>query len=134
MSLELLYDKSHLTLSYDADNFLLISDWKGTQSEDDIKSGGIAIVEALKSKGCAKVLNDNRSVTGAWSGGVEWTSKVWTPMMIEAGLQFFAWVYPPAVYTQMSANRAINKMEDPYRDRFVKFDDWNKARDWIMDK
>ena len=54
---------------------------------------GKIILEQLKKKHAAKVMNDNTSVTGTWQDAAEWTSTVWFPDRIKAGLQHFAWCF-----------------------------------------
>ena len=127
----LLYDEDHLTISYDPLNRWLYNDWKGLQSDVNIKEGGAKILEFLKLNNCTKVLNDNRNVKGAWPGAVEWAANVWTPQMIEAGLEYFAWIYPADVISQMSANRMVKKADDQGQEKFRFFSDINEAKSWL---
>ncbi len=126
-----IYEEEHLTVSYDEDNGWLYNNWIGFQSDVLIKKGGEAILNALKSKKCSRVLNDNREVTGAWPGSVEWASKEWTPKMIEAGLEYFAWIYPEKMISQMSATRMVKQTKDEEMEKFQFFSNLEEAMNWL---
>jgi hypothetical protein len=82
----------------------LFPNWVGFQKEEDIYEAGEEVLKMFKKMDCKKILNDNRGVRGPWNKASDWTQNVWSPNMIEAGMQKFAWVFPDNVFAELSAS------------------------------
>ncbi|UII27313.1 hypothetical protein LVD15_02470 [Fulvivirga maritima] len=106
MDREILLKQSNLEVSFDKTNKIMYCTWLGFQNKEKIMTSGEKIIELLKSKKCGKVLNDNTSVSGPWQDAAEWTAKNWFPRMEEAGLKYFAWVFSPNIFAELSAQKA----------------------------
>jgi len=125
--MESLYVEKNLEISFDPVHQFLYCNWIGFQNKELITEGGAVMLRLLKEKNCSKVLNDNRNVTGPWQEAAEWTSTVWFPSMLQAGLKNFAWIFSPNIFAELSAIKAM-----PAFDVVKTFNDYDQARDWII--
>jgi hypothetical protein len=129
MSLQLLLDEPHITISYDHLNEWLYADWRGNQTLRTVQQGGADLLRLLGQQRCSKVLNDNRHVTGMWSEAAEWAGKDWFPAMLATGLRYFAWVYSPDVYSRLSTDLTLQFT--PGNAVVATFNDVELARAWL---
>lgn len=105
--------------------------WTGYQNFESVQNGGLQMLEILKSSGFTKVLNDNREVLGNWSEASDWAGTVWFPMMIEAGLRDFAWVFSPSIFAQLAAQKSVDVSDGKANVRF--FHDMEEAKRWLAE-
>lgn len=105
------YADSNITITADTKNQWLYVDWKGFQDKESVKHGCLKMLDMLKAAGVSKVLNDNTNVLGTWSDAAEWVGKEWFPMMETAGLKYFAWIYSPSTFSQLSADKSVDVLE-----------------------
>lgn len=131
-----LYEEKHLVVQFDALERWLYARWIGRQTPENIKSGGHAMVTAMRDASmghrCGQVLNDNREVVGSWSHSLEWTSKEWFPQMIDAGLKRFAWVLSPDGLAQLTAVRVKLDTGLLTNGTVSVFADIDKAKQWLV--
>jgi hypothetical protein len=125
--MELLYEAKNLEISYDPVHRFIYCNWIGFQSKEMITRSGAIILDLFREKGCSKLLNDNTEVTGPWQEAAEWTSNVWFPAMISAGLKHFAWIFSPNLFAELSAKKAM-----PVFDVVKSFDSYYEARGWLI--
>jgi hypothetical protein len=125
--MESLFKAKNIEITYDATNRYLYCNWIGFQNKQSIMDAGAIILDLLKKKGAAKVLNDNTLVTGPWQEAAEWTSTVWFPNMIKAGLKHFAWIFSDNIFAELSAKRAM-----PATDIIKAFNGLEEARQWLI--
>lgn len=129
MALQTLLEEPHITISYDHLNEWLYADWHGDQNLTSVQHGALEMLRLMKLQRCHKVLNDNTRVTSMWSEAAEWGGKVWFPAMTAAGLQFFAWVYSPNVYSRLSTDLTLQLAAgNPV---VSTFDDIETAKAWL---
>lgn len=129
MSQRILYDVPFLTISYDyADDWLLL-DWHGNLDDDSVMAGALQLLELLKQERCTKVLNDNTNVTGLWADAARWGSDVFFPMLYEAGCRYFAWVFSPERFSQLSAELAVQRTTAGIG--IMTFRDLSPAAEWL---
>jgi hypothetical protein len=89
------------------DDTILVADWSGVLDASRARNGCNAVLDTLREKAYTKILNNNTKVTGHYPGAVDWVGKVWFPSMYDLGTRYFAWVYSPAFYTQLSTDEII---------------------------
>ncbi|TCD00378.1 ATP-binding protein [Pedobacter psychroterrae] len=123
------YKNDHITIFQDKDNHWLEVDWTGFQTVDAVKAGGMKMLEMLEASGVSKVMNDNTNVTGTWSEAADWAGQEWFPMMENAGLRYFAWVYSPSAFSRLSAEKAVDVKVGNTVVQF--FTDAESARAWL---
>lgn len=125
--MESVFKAKNLEISYDQQNKFLYCNWIGFQNKDSIMKSGAVILDLVKQKRVSKVLNDNARVTGPWQEAAEWTSSVWFPEMMKAGLKHFAWIFSPNIFAELSAKKAM-----PSSDVVKAFNDYKTAHNWII--
>jgi hypothetical protein len=125
--MEFLHKAKNLEISYDPEYQYVYCNWIGFQNNEIIIKSGAVILELFKKNGYTKLLNDNSRVTGPWQGVAEWTSTIWFPEMIKAGLKHFAWILSPDMYAAYSAMKAM-----PTTDVVTSFRTYDEAYEWLV--
>ena len=129
MSIQTLLEEPHITIGYDHLNEWLVAEWHGDQDLASVQHGALEMMRLMQLQRCHKVLNDNTNVTNMWSEAAEWGGKVWFPAMSAAGLQYFAWVYSPNLYSRLSTDLTLQFTEgNPV---VATFDDPETAKAWL---
>jgi anti-sigma regulatory factor (Ser/Thr protein kinase) len=123
------YEDSTIKISVNRKAARLDVDWTGYQNLESVQHGCMKMLEMMKESKLCKIVNDNSHVLGSWSEAVEWTGNVWFPMIENAGLKFFALIYSPSVFSQLSARKSIDvgigKVTAQY------FTDLSLAEEWV---
>lgn len=128
MALRLLHQDAIIHIAYDDENHWLYADWQAEQDSFSVQAGALKMLDLLRQEKARKVLNDNRRVETTWADAAEWGGRVWFPLMAEAGLEYFAWVYSPNVYSRLSTDLTLEYTTAP----FIKaFDNLEAAREWL---
>ncbi|WP_406826154.1 MASE3 domain-containing protein [Pedobacter sp. KACC 23697] len=125
------YSNEYLTINCNDQQKWMEANWTGHQNFRSVQNGGLQMIALLKSSGLKKVLNDNREVLGNWSEASDWAGKVWFPMMIEAGLQDFAWIFSPSIFSQLAAQKSFDVSDGKANVRF--FYDMEEAKRWLQE-
>jgi hypothetical protein len=107
MDFKILSYEPSITIKYCFDFGGLYVDWTGDQTKESVMRGCELMLHFVKEEKCRKVLNDNTHVTSIWSDASEWVAQDWFPRMHAAGLDFFAWVYSPNIYSKLSTDKAL---------------------------
>jgi hypothetical protein len=129
MALQTLLEEPHIIISYDHLNEWIYADWRGDQDLNTVQHGALEMLRFLLQQRCRKVLNNNTGVTSMWSEAAEWGGKEWFPAMTAAGLQSFAWVYSPNVYSRLSTDLTLElAVGNPV---VATFDDIETATAWL---
>ncbi|TLM94212.1 hypothetical protein [Hymenobacter jeollabukensis] len=128
MALRLLHQDAVISISYDYTNDWLYVDWQAEQDAFSVQAGALKMLELLRQERARKVLNDNRRVQTIWADASEWGGKVWFPLMAEAGLEYFAWVYSPNVYSRLSTDLTLQHTSKPV---VMTFDSIDTASAWL---
>jgi PAS domain S-box-containing protein len=123
------YRDEHLTITYQKDKHWLEVDWTGFQDFNSVKQGCIVMFEYLKAHQTDRIVNDNTHVQGNWSDAVDWVGHTWFPMMEQAGLKYFAHIFSPSTFSQLSAQKSIDIMAGIITTQY--FTDIELAKDWI---
>ena len=129
MAQRVLFQNPHLTITYDYINEWLYVDWASEQNLETVQAGCLQMLECLRDERCHKVLNDNRQVMTMWSDAAEWGGRVWFPAMADAGLEYFAWVYSPNVYSRLSTDLTLQHTTRPL---IFTFDSLDTATAWLQ--
>ena len=129
MSRTTLLKKKNIEIEMDDQNGIMYCHWIGFQNKERIMESGGEILELLKKHDCTKILNDNSKVTGPWQDATEWTTSVWFPKMLEAGLQHFAWVLSTNIFAELSAKRVSSEGEV-----IQYFNDYNQAEKFLEEQ
>ena len=129
MALQILLEEPNITIAYDHLNEWLYADWHGDQDLASVQHGASEMLRLMQQQRCHRVLNDNTRVTSMWSEAAEWGGTEWFPAMTAAGLQYFAWVYSPNIYSRLSTDLTLQfTTGSPV---VATFDDIDTARAWL---
>lgn len=128
MALRFLHQDAVIQIAYDDANGWLYADWQAEQDSFSVQAGALKLLDVLRQEKARKVLNDNRRVETTWADAAEWGGRVWFPLMAEAGLEYFAWVYSPNVYSRLSTDLTLQYTIRPL---VRAFDNLDSAQDWL---
>ncbi|RTQ49643.1 hypothetical protein EJV47_12560 [Hymenobacter gummosus] len=103
--------------------------WSGVQTLETVQQGGLAYVDMLRAEPCAKLLNDHRELVGRFTEANDWIAQVWTPLIVQAGLRYFAHVLSPGIFGQMSIKDLHQRIEGVFELRM--FGDLEEAKQWL---
>ncbi|MFC6998245.1 hypothetical protein [Rufibacter roseus] len=130
MSKTILYQDTHITITYVETIDCIYADWTGYQTKQSVQEGCERILDELSERECRKVLNDNTNVEGIWSSAAEWVGVDWLPRMRQAGMDYFAWVYSPSAFSRLSADKSLRFTHDM---RGIEvFDSVADAENWLL--
>lgn len=123
------YKGNFIDIRYNQKKNRLDVDWLGYQNFESVKKGCMIMLDLLRKTGVNQVLNDNTQVMGNWSEAADWGADYWFPAMTEAGLQKFAWIYSPSVFSRLSADKSLTLRPGALDARF--FDHKAEAIAWL---
>jgi len=126
------YRDKFITISCSKGSDTMLVDWVGHQDMHSVKHGGKLMIEYLGRNLCTKVFNDNRKVLGTWSEASDWAAETWLPQMELAGLRYFAWIFSPSAFSQLSAVKSVEN--DQKKAEISFFTDAKEARDWLSSR
>jgi len=123
------YQDNKITIHYLPETGRMEVDWTGFQDFDSVKRGCLLMLDYLVKNKCDRIVNDNTNVLGNWSDAVEWVGNEWFPMMEKAGLKYFAHLFSPSTFSQLSAKKSIDIMAGIITTQY--FTELDLAREWI---
>lgn len=91
--------------------------------------GGLLYIDMLRAHPCPALLNDHSALHGLFTGANDWIAQVWTPMIMQAGLHYFAQVLSPDVFAQFSMENLHQRIGPNFQMRM--FDNVPAARAWL---
>ncbi|MCB2408438.1 hypothetical protein [Hymenobacter lucidus] len=103
--------------------------WHGRQTLSTIMDGGLTYVDILRAEPCAKLLNDHRALVGTFTEANDWIQQVWTPLIINAGLRYFAQVVSPDIFSQLSIENLHMRIGDQFQIQL--FNSLEGAQEWL---
>lgn len=127
MQLELILELPQLTISYDHDNQWLYVNWQGVHDQDSTRQGCLLILEVIRQRPVAKILNDNTNITHPSFQVTEWGIS-WLRTMHAAGLHYMAWVYAPTFPQRRASEAIVQYLANP---TVASFDDLATAYYWL---
>lgn len=92
----------YATLTYDKENQWIYLDWNGFLTVELVKAGSEELLKMITDLKVAKVLVDNRKVSGPWQAANEWYEKDWNPRAVGNGLRYMAVIMSDNLFTQLS--------------------------------
>ncbi|WP_400192913.1 hypothetical protein [Hymenobacter sp. B81] len=104
--------------------------WLGSQTLATVQQGGLYYVELLRQEPCPRLLNDHQELIGSFSEANDWISQVWTPLIREAGLRYFAQVLAPGIFAQLSIVDLQQRLGGQLELRL--FGSLPTAREWLL--
>ncbi|RSK36099.1 hypothetical protein [Hymenobacter metallilatus] len=103
--------------------------WHGRQTLSTIMDGGLTYVDMLREEPCSKLLNDHRNLQGAFTEANDWIEQVWTPLIMGAGLRYFAQVLSSDIFGQLSIENLQLRIGNQLHMHM--FDSLEDAQSWL---
>ncbi|MBD2721853.1 MULTISPECIES: hypothetical protein [Hymenobacter] len=103
--------------------------WYGRQTLGSVMDGGLTYVDMLRQEPCPKLLNDHRDLVGDFSAANDWIEQVWTPLIVSAGLRYFAQVLSPDIFGQLAIEDLQVRIGDLLHIHL--FDSLENAQHWL---
>nr|WP_256439369.1 ATP-binding protein [Pedobacter sp. SYSU D00823] len=119
----------YIDIAYNKEQNWLEADWIGYQTKQTVQEGCMHMLDLVKSTRVEKVLNNNSKVKGNWSEASDWGSTFWFPLMQEAGIEYFAWIQSPDIFSQLSALKSIEMKNGKINIHF--FEEMSAAVEWL---
>ena len=122
------FGRVYLTIETNRANRWIHVRWMGYLTEDNIKNGANAYVQALIDAGYNCVLNDTRLIIGGWDHSLDWVLHEWSPRAANAGLKHFAMISTPETFGGSTADtfHGASKLFET-----KVFDDRSDAEAWL---
>lgn len=125
----IVYQKPYLTLEYDEKLTCLIQRWKGFATSEQFREGINQSVNYFKAKKINKLISDTKDFAVVKKDDTDWVAGHATPIMVQNGLKYMAFILPTNVFTQVSVNNFKNKADDILQIQY--FDNLDKALQWL---
>jgi PAS domain S-box-containing protein len=123
------YRDKHITINYNQTHRRLDVNWTGFQDLASVQSGCMLMLEYLENNQTDRVVNDNTHVLGNWSEATDWVGNTWFPLMEQAGMKYFAHIFSPSTFSQLSAKKSIDIMAGIITTQY--FTDVALAEQWV---
>lgn len=126
-----LHDETELyRLEYDRELDCVLYTWKKYASGEDFRRGANAILEYFENHDVNKLIVDTSGIKAHTDEDKEWLAEVWTPKIIEAGMEHNCVVYPEGAIVQMDRKAIEEQLSElPYNALWTA--DMQEARDFI---
>jgi hypothetical protein len=128
MNLDTIVDQASIFIGYDATNHWLYVDWKGEHTSASSQAACMLMLESLRARPCAKILNDNSNITHTTISITPWATW-WLGEMLQAGLKYIAWIYPRNFEARQQTEAIMQRIERPV---VATFDDVASAYVWLQ--
>ena len=118
----------YLEIEYNLIDDILVGNWTGPLTKEEIVDGYEHISFFLKKQLCHKLLDNHLEVQGMWVDQAAWMARDWHARAEAQGLQYHAYVYSKDIYSRLSTDQAIRMVEKG----IVKvFDTASAAEGWL---
>lgn len=126
----ILYQKPYLTIELDEKLQCLIQNWKGFATSEQFREGINQSVKFFQEKkNINKLISNTKDFAVVKKDDTDWVANSATPLMVQNGLKYMAFVLPTNVFTQVSVNNFKSKADDILQIQY--FDDLEKSRQWL---
>ncbi|MCA8831068.1 hypothetical protein LF252_10565 [Hymenobacter sp. BT728] len=102
--------------------------WHGVHDIASSRQCCLLMLEAMRLRPSAKILNDNSNIIRTSVHLTEWSLQ-WLASMHEAGLHYLAWVYAAEFPERQSTEAIVKYMARP---TVASFDDVATAYNWLL--
>ena len=119
----------YLIVTYDKENKWLYNRWFGFVTDEEIKKAADNFFQNQEKGLIKQILNDNTEQTGPWEKANDWLEQIWMPRAAKAGLEQFAHVIAPGIYSALSA-QDMHRRTGPFFQMKI-FGDIDKAQAWL---
>lgn len=131
--MKVLYEDKAMTISWNEDDRIIESVWKGFATGEAYQNPLEKLLELVKSKKTSKILSDMRNMSAVSQSDQEWVEKDFMPRMIEAGIKYWALVFPTSVVATMSLKQMEQAVQEGIKPPFdqLNTDNIEEGRTWL---
>jgi hypothetical protein len=123
------FEDSYLTISVDEYSQCLIQTWKGYARSDEFRRGIEASIELFQQQKLSKIISNTKDFAVAQKEDTDWVAGYATPILVEHGLKYMAFVMPVSSFAQVSVYNFKSQTDKMITIKyFVEFD---HAKTWI---
>jgi hypothetical protein len=83
-------DEPWLTISWDAEHGCVVAEFKGFCTSEEFRASTTKILDAIRARGAASLVSDNRRLEGVVDEDQRWLSETWVPLAVAAGIERIA--------------------------------------------
>ena len=127
-----IFSNEFISIHHYPETAILSIDWTGKQTEESVKDGCMRMLQIMQDLETYNILNDNLQVVGDWNIAAPWVGRVWFPLMVQAGMQKFAWVHSVSRVSRLSTQMSVS-FTDLKRVPVKTFLDHESAILWLME-
>ncbi|AUX46693.1 hypothetical protein SOCE26_082010 [Sorangium cellulosum] len=124
------FDERWITISWDPHIEAVVAEWKGFAESKDFRAGLEAGLELARQKRARRWLADTLRGPPSTQADQKWTSEIWFPRVIVAGVRWMALVVPQSAITRMSLKGIMSKVTTESLTQAY-FEDAASARAWL---
>lgn len=95
---------------YNEANGSIETDWYGYVSAEEVIQAVQQLMDTFAGARYTLCLNDSSKAEGSWDEANEWLASNWMPNAIASGLQKFAFVVSPDIFSAMSSEDLATKI------------------------
>jgi len=108
--------------------------WEEFVTGEPYREGCLELIDCMVDHGGNKMLADTSNQETINEEDQQWSLEEWAPKADEAGLEYFAIVYPESVVGEMAVDQVLDQINDDEDDitRNI-FDDLEEAREWLAE-
>jgi hypothetical protein len=119
-----------LSIHWDSERHYIHADFKGFCNSSEFRAGTLEILEAIRARGAAALISDNRELEGVSAQDQLWLRDTWVPEAVNAGIRWIAVIVPHHGLGKVASTDIISKFGET---EFVTrtFESLPDAVDWI---
>jgi len=125
----ILYQQSYLTIEYEENLQCLIQHWKGFATSEQFRDGINQSITYFTEKKINKLISNTKELAVIKKEDTDWVAAYATPIMVQHGLQYMAFIVPTNIFTQVSVSNFKSKAEDMLQIQY--FNDLHIAIHWL---
>jgi hypothetical protein len=110
-----------------------LTNWIGWVQVEEVKAGGMQMLELIKKYHIKYWLNDNRELEGSWDDANEWIANFWIPNVLKAGLEKYSVIVPNNLPAQLSSEFMADNAEKTTL-KMLNVQTEQEAIDWLLKK
>ena len=131
MAMQMLFEDSDLTITYDRDHEWLYTAWRGTRTAEASVAYCQLLLDKVRSTGSTCVLNDSSQDLDGWSEVTRWLGQDFFQKLTISGVSAVAWVLPQNLRARADVNQVMTQAgtDWPTVDTFT---DVEAAYAWLL--
>jgi hypothetical protein len=123
------FEDSYLTISIDEYSQCLIQTWKGYARSEQFRKGIEASIELFQQQKLSKIVSNTKDFAVAQKEDTDWVASYATPILVEYGLKYMAFVMPVSSFAQVSVYNFKSQTDKMITIKY--FVELDHARTWI---